>query len=66
MTEPVIVKMVHMRQLGYCSAGVRTFFQKHDLDYSGFLQDGIDARLLAATGDGMALRVIEEAARGQQ
>ncbi|UTC27981.1 hypothetical protein [Stenotrophomonas phage A1432] len=66
MDTQVIVKMEHMRRLGYCSAGVRAFFQKHDLDYSGFLQHGIKAELLAETGDGMAMTVIEEAARGQQ
>lgn len=67
MTEQsVTVKMEHVRRLGYCSSGVRTFFQRHGLDYPGFLRDGIPAERLAETGDGMALSAIEEAARGQQ
>lgn len=65
-TENTIVKMEHMRRLGYCSSGVRAFFQRHGLDYPGFLREGIPAERLAETGDGMALVVIEEAARGQQ
>lgn len=64
--ENVIVRMEHVRRVGYCSSGVRTFFERHGLDYPGFLRDGIPAERLAETGDGMAMTVIEEAARGQQ
>ena len=66
MTEDVTVRMEHLRRLGYCSAGVRSFFQRNSLDYAAFLRDGIDADTLRKTGDGMALLAIEEAARGQQ
>ena len=66
MTEAVVVKMEHMRRLGYCSSGVRRFFQEHSLDYSAFLREGIDSSKLEATGDGMALAVIEEARNGRQ
>lgn len=66
MTEDVTVRMEHLRRLGYCSAGVRSFFQRNSLDYTAFLRDGIDADTLRKTGDGMALLAIEEAARGQQ
>lgn len=66
MTTPsVIVKMEHLRRLGYCSAGVRTFFQRHGLDYTAFLNEGIPAEQLAKTGDGMAMTAIEEASNGR-
>lgn len=62
----VLVQMIHMRRLRYCARGVRDFFAAHNLDYSRFLIDGIDAKELAATGDAMALAAVEEATRGRQ
>ena len=62
----VTVKMEHLRRLGYCSSGVRAFFERHGMDYPAFLRDGVSAERLAETGDAMALSAIEEAARGQQ
>ncbi|CAA2409859.1 tail assembly chaperone [Xanthomonas phage Bosa] len=58
--------MEHMRRLGYCSSGVRTFFQRNGLDYSAFLRDGIDADKLAETGDAMALAAVEESKNGRR
>jgi hypothetical protein len=49
--------MRHMRQAGYCSRGVRAFFERHALDWSAFLKGGIPAAALEATGDAMAARV---------
>ena len=57
----VIVRMEHVRALKYCARGVRTFFIQHGLDYAVFLQRGIEAEKLAATGDAMAFAAIEEA-----
>lgn len=65
-TEAITVKMEHLRRLGYCSAGVRAFFQRHGLDYPAFLRDGISAERLAETGDGMAMTAIEEASNGRR
>lgn len=64
--KSVTVKMEHVRRLGYCSSGVRAFFERNGLDYPSFLREGISAERLAETGDGMAMSAIEEAARGQQ
>ena len=63
MTQDVIVKMEHMRSLRYCSRGVREFFERHQLNYSDFLQNGISGEeLLAASGnDAMAAAVVEVA-----
>lgn len=51
----------HLRELGYCNRGARAFFARHGLDWRAFLAGGIQADLLAATGDAMALKVVERA-----
>ncbi|UYA98700.1 hypothetical protein P9A44_gp30 [Xanthomonas phage vB_Xar_IVIA-DoCa5] len=63
--DETVVRMAHLRRLGYCSSGVRAFFERHELDYASFLKDGIGEAALAATGDGMALAAIEEARDGR-
>jgi len=50
-----------MRELRYCNRGARGFFARHGLDWRAFLAGGIDADRLLATGDAMALKVIEHA-----
>ena len=62
----VVVRMKDLRRLGYCSSGVRAFFERQNLDYSAFLREGIGEDELRATKDGMALAAIEEARRGQK
>lgn len=63
----MIVRIEHARRIpgangkGYCSRGMRLFFAKHGLSYSDFISNGIDAELLIATGDEMALAVVKEA-----
>lgn len=47
-----------------CSRGARIFFNRHGLDWQGFLKNGIEAEKLESTGDAMALQVIE-VARGR-
>lgn len=54
-----IVRMAHIRQARYCASGARQFFARHGLDWAAFLRDGIAADRLRATGDAMALRVVE-------
>lgn len=60
------IKMEHIRQARMCSRGARDFFIRHNLDWSTFLQEGIDEELLIATGDAMALQVVEVANGRQQ
>lgn len=61
----MIVTMKDIRSAKMCSRGTRAFFERHGLDYSDFLKNGIQADKLAATGDAMALQVIE-VARGRK
>ena len=46
---------------GYCAPGMRKFAERHNLDFHDFVKNGIDAEILIATGDAMALRIVEEA-----
>ncbi|EDQ2494095.1 YhfG family protein [Salmonella enterica subsp. enterica] len=60
--EPASLKvtLVHVRQAGYCPQGARLFAQRYGLDFRQFIRDGgIDAAVLLATGDAMAVRLVE-------
>lgn len=57
----LIITMRDMRRVQFCSGGVRAFFERNDLNWSDFLRNGISADKLAATGDALALKVIEAA-----
>lgn len=67
--DELIITMRDIRAAKMCSRGARTFFKRHGLDWTDFLKNGIPAWKLAATGDAMALQVVEaarEAARGRK
>jgi hypothetical protein len=64
MTQGVVlVQHSHLRDLGYCNRGSRDFFNRHGLDWAAFVENGIDAEHLRATGDAMALAAVEMAER---
>jgi len=48
---------------GFCGRGSRAWFRRHGLDWSSFVRNGISARELVATGDALALRLVEHARR---
>jgi len=50
-----------MREAGYCNKGGRIFGEKHNLDWAKFVREGIDEEELLATGDAMALKIVESA-----
>jgi len=58
MTE-VIVHMRHVRAMKGCSRGARAFCERHGIDWSAFLKEGIPASRLRVTGDAMAIRLAE-------
>ena len=64
MSGPVIVTMRDVRAAGMCSRGPRAFFKRHGLDWNRFLEEGIPAEELEATGDALAMQVVE-VARGR-
>lgn len=61
----MIITMADIRRVAMCSSGTRAFFLKHGLNWSDFLKNGIPAEELEATGDAMAIRVVE-VARGRE
>lgn len=65
MEPQVIVKMEDIRAARMCSRGTRAFFARHGLDWQSFLKAGLPAEALEATGDAMALQVVE-VARGRK
>ena len=52
------VTLQDLRASRLCFQGARPWFQRHGLDWQDFLKDGLDAEILVATGDALALRVI--------
>lgn len=53
----------HLNALKYCARGSREFFQKHNLDWSDFLRNGIEREKFIETGDSMALKAVQVADR---
>lgn len=58
------VRIVDLREAGVCPRA-RLWFERHGLDWRGFVRDGIDAETLRATGDQLELieRVVAVAER---
>lgn len=69
----LIVTFAHLRtiphftrQPGFCRAGAQAFFRAHGLDWRSFVRNGIPADDLAATGDAMAMALVDWAQRCEQ
>jgi hypothetical protein len=60
------IYMRHVREVFMCSRGARQFFDRHELNWTDFLRNGIDAEIIEATGDAMALKVVEVAKNGRK
>jgi hypothetical protein len=61
MSKDVTVTIAHVRAAGLCVHGTRTWFARQGLDFRAFLERGLPASSLLATGDAMAARVVEAA-----
>lgn len=59
--EPVIVTMKDIRACLMCSSGTREFFKVHNMDWGTFLNEGLPETDFIATGDAMAMQVVEAA-----
>jgi len=62
----LIVTINDVRAAGLCVNGSRAWFARHGLDFRAFVREGLDAKTLLATGDAMALRVVEHARQQQE
>ncbi len=49
--------------MGYCVRGTRAFAKRHGFDFRKFIKEGIDAEDVVATGDGMAIELVERVKR---
>jgi hypothetical protein len=59
----VIIRMKHIRAAGMCNREPRVFCQRQGWSWQEFLDHGFPEEKLLATGDPMALRVVEVARR---
>ena len=59
--ENTRVTIQDIRAARYCLPGVRPWFRRHGLDWQAFLNVGISAETLLATGDALVEPVIAEA-----
>jgi hypothetical protein len=48
-------------QTGYCARGARAFAQHHGLDWAAFVAHGVAESVLVATGDALAMRLVQHA-----
>ena len=55
------ITMRDVRAAKMCSTGARKFALRHNIDWLKFIKVGIDSSELIATGDAMALRLVEVA-----
>ena len=49
----------YLGRSGFCAQGSRQWFSAHGLSWADFVANGISAAVLAATGDPMAIHLIE-------
>lgn len=57
----MIVRISHVRKARLCNRGAREWALRRGWDWQEFLENGIDAELLIATGDPYALRAVQVA-----
>jgi hypothetical protein len=62
----VIARLEHARALGYCARGMRRWFEGRSHTWAEFVERGVPADWLRATGDAMAIRVAEVADKAQR
>ena len=55
------VTLQDIRAARYCLPGVRPWFRRHGLDWQAFLDHGLPAETLRATGDALVEPVIAKA-----
>lgn len=57
----MIITVQHLRLVKYCASGSKGFFNRYGLDFKDFIKNGIDSKVLLATGDPMAKAIVEAA-----
>lgn len=62
-SEGVVVRMRHLRQLGMCNREPRKFFLAQGWSWQKFLDEGLPASIVYATGDPLAVKVADAAVK---
>lgn len=65
MSDDFLVRLSDSDGTGYCVKGQRAWFEERGLPWRDYCRSGIPARLLIATGDDHALRVVENARKNR-
>lgn len=53
------VRIEDVQAAAFCVRGARRWFEGHGLDFAAFLADGVEADVLLATKDPLAVKVVE-------
>lgn len=61
----LIITMDDITRAGFCARKTPWWFAEQGLDFRDFFKNGIPATDLAATGDGIALQVVERTIRNR-
>lgn len=57
----MIITHADLSSIQFCNRGARVFFERHGLDWSSFIQHGIDDSELVGIDDEMLRQVIDNA-----
>ena len=55
------VRHCDLASIKFCNRGARQFFERHGLDWSDFLKNGIDAAAVEHIDDAMLQKVVDNA-----
>ncbi len=55
----LIITINDTRLAGHCVSGVKAWFEDYGLDFRTFIREGISAEKFLATGDALAVRIVE-------
>lgn len=61
-----LVNMRDVRALGWCAKGARDFCATHGIDWEEFRTTGVPAETMLATGDAMAIQLVESVKNGRE
>lgn len=53
------ITITDIREAGHCVSGARTWFAGYNLDFRDFIKNGIDAADFLATGDAIAVQIVD-------
>ena len=54
-----LATLQHFRALGYCNRGIRASLKSKGVEWSYFLDNGLDSEWLRSTGNPMAIKVAD-------